>query len=143
MLIDITTIICYSLDMKLFLTNYRIKNSNYGTHVWAKNRENAEKILSNRGLNETIINKGKDIAPTDHPHTQNILGLNPNDFHHALCFVSFVALKAGKSLDTILGDEGIVHEIFHLENTRPDYVRRKTAFKKYRQLCEDLGLIPK
>lgn len=128
--------------MKLFLTEYPVRNSSFGSHIWANDNNHAEKLIQRRGLGETIISLGVEKDPKKDIDTQEIVDSEKKDFHHALCFVGYVALKAGMSADTIFGDEGIIHQIFHLQPTKLTYTRRKTAFKKYLNLCQELGFMP-
>lgn len=50
--------------------------------------------------------------------SKNLRKLKPNEAHgdhvHHACFIGFVALKAGvASIDEVLGDHGIVHNLVH------------------------------
>lgn len=89
--------------MKIYFTEYRISEDIYASQVIAVSKEEAEKIIEGRGLDEKIVGS-REINSSD-----------AYDLLHTVCFLGWIALRTGKaSPDDILSDKGVLHEAIHL-----------------------------
>jgi len=95
--------------MRQFLTEYMQDGTKFGSHVFARSYKGAEKICIARNIGEKVLGvlpePDLDVNPSE----------NPMQSLHEACFLSYLALKAGTlSIDEVLGDKGILHEMTHV-----------------------------
>lgn len=100
----------------------------YGADLWARNHRHAVEVAEQRGFGERIIS-GPSRKPTTHKLVSaQIEAHAPWDavLHNAI-FMGWVALRCRvATVDEILGDGGLVHEIMHARVgvTGPGYRKR-------------------
>ena len=67
--------------------------------------------VSSQGEIRTFSIGTSELSLADHVRRD---GVSPETFHHA-CFISFLAMREGlATLDEILGDYGLIHEMAHV-----------------------------
>lgn len=101
--------------MAVYLTKYNCGNSEYGSHIKASSRKEAEKLTIIRGLKEeilgTCINHKLEIMPKTaflYKKKKYIECL------HTLSFVGNILCNAGfLNKNDLLNDKGLIHEIVH------------------------------
>jgi hypothetical protein len=124
-----------------FLTNYytsipdKTKRSVFSSYVWADNLKAARALCKKRGLGEKIFT----IANKHNSRDTNVPLPGHKHFTHWICFLGFVALKAGYSPEQIFGDAGILHDLVHSEQNAAFY---NNPIERYKELCRDLGFLP-
>lgn len=99
------------------LTTYKINTHPYASYILGSDINEINELLIKRGLNEEIESM---IQPIN--LLQDYTNVNDDDFIkclpeilHVCCYLSFIALKAKNiSIDEVLGDEGVIHEVAHL-----------------------------
>jgi hypothetical protein len=100
------------------LTSYTINGNKYGSYVLGKNSLDIVKLINRRGLNETIESSMMEIDNTipDYARLDDVEFLKRlPEILHSASFLSLVALNSKKLTPfDILGDEGIIHELAHL-----------------------------
>ena len=123
------------------LTSYKVGDKTFASYVIGKSISEINNKISQRGLNENIessiqhieiIPDYKDLSPVE------FLVNLPNIIHSA-CFMSLIALKAKTvNVEEILGDEGILHELIHINSksipiSEPIIEEMKLGFIKLRE----------
>lgn len=115
---------------KAFLTEYKVGTQKYGADIMAYTLKEAERVAGERNIGETVIGNGAQ-SYDGYGRRISIEELNPdfkklNDYEflielpriiHSACFLSYIAFKSGKiSIEELIGDNGILHELIHLLN---------------------------
>jgi hypothetical protein len=124
-----------------FITNYYIQvpgktnRSTFSSYVWADNLKAARAMCRKRGLGERIFL----IASKRNARNTGVPLPGHKHFTHWICFLGFVALKAGYSPEEIFGDAGIIHDLVHTETNAAFYEK---PVERYHKLCRDLGFLP-
>lgn len=91
----------------IFTTSYKTDQSKHIAQIYAKNKKECKRIIQIRNLNEKIIGwvKHSNVNPP------------PTDFNekvHEACFLGYIGLKSKLlSLDEVLGDSGLLHQMAH------------------------------
>ncbi len=91
--------------------HYGVKE--YGHKVWAKNEIEAQQIAKSLNF---IYDGISQFEPTEYrPSVLAQLpgGLGRYDVIHALCFLSFLAHRAGIESEDVCGDESALHALIH------------------------------
>lgn len=112
-----------------FMTKYYQGGSEFGTHVYANDINQAIDLCRIRGIGETI----EGLADIE---TKEVPIVFVDQVHEA-CFLGFVCLKANLiTAEEILGDKGIIHAFFHASQnnllltqehlSKIEYLRRLT-----------------
>jgi len=101
------------------LTSYKVGKNLFSSYVVGNNdSEIYEKIVS-RGLDEKIESSLIEVETIPDYSTLSDLEfiMDLPQIIHTTCFMSLIALKANKiSIDEVLGDEGILHELIHINS---------------------------
>jgi hypothetical protein len=108
------------------ITTYVINGTAYSSYILGNRITRIKKMVNQRGLNESVESQVMDIKPM--PDYQN---LSDNEFMemlpeiiHTATFLSFIALKANTiTVEDVLGDEGVLHELTHLNANLPDVIK--------------------
>lgn len=98
-------------------TSYLIGGVKYATYVIGESETAIQDAILKRNLGETIESQIQQIQTL--PDIQCIVANgfleNLPKVLHMACFLSYIALKARTmEPESIVGDEGIVHELIHL-----------------------------
>lgn len=131
--------------MLKFCTTYKVRDpektkgfARYSSYIWAKNRREARGKCKYRGLCEQISGtfvkakaENAKVALLGHEHLP-----------HWICFLGFVALKAGYSPEEIFGDRGVLHELIHANDGAYSDEEDRAIERRYLLLCKDLGFLP-
>ena len=121
--------------MKRFITEYYQEGERYASYVFAYSYEDAFKLCNERNIGELIIGEANCSSGTPSSNVEDLV-----EILHEACFLSYLALKAGRvSIDEILGDKGIVHEIAHYLHLSPE---KKGAQEFKEQLAHLKRVIP-
>lgn len=104
--------------MKGVHTRYKINGRSFGSYILADSMNEAILYRSQRNLKEVIdsqlMNNIDPVELEKLPDNEFIDKLP--DVIHSTTFISFVALSSGSvSVESILGDYGILHELIHLQ----------------------------
>ena len=93
--------------VKKYLTQYVVDEQCYSFFVIAKDEATAKKIITARGLNEEIIGSAE--------LNDDLIDFSRNiDLLHLVIFLGYVAIKSNQlSVDEVLSDRGVIHEIIH------------------------------
>lgn len=116
--------------MKKFLTSYKQGSGKYGSHIYAKSYKQAEQIAMDRNIGEKVVGvssgavDGYNRKVPEDISNPDFKDLSDFEFLHALpqilhsaCFLSFIAVSSNQStLQSLIGDEGVIHELIHLLN---------------------------
>lgn len=110
----------------IFLTEYQSPTDRrkFASYVIANNKEDAQKIVQQRKLDEKIISQGVEtrtdllakLSPL-YPNTldrADAMKMDLNRILHHSIYLAFLNIKAGESsIDEWLADDGILHELIH------------------------------
>ena len=99
------------------LTTYKLGETAYTSYILGKNLQEIQGIANKRGLGEVIESQimPVEVMPTYHNLTDEEILKRLPEIIHTISFLSFIALKARTiSIDEVLGDEGVLHELTHL-----------------------------
>jgi hypothetical protein len=111
-------------------TTYIINGNKYSSYILGDNIRQIKHLLDLRGINEKIESKIQSINTIeDYSILSDSLFLeNLPAITHLACYLSFIALKSKMiSIEDIVGDEGIVHQLVHLMT---DSIQRDTVTLK-------------
>lgn len=90
-----------------FITQYPVHGNMYGSHVYAGSWKEAQELCWKRNIGEIIVGKTGYHKKDSEPSYHGML--------HESCFLSYICLKANLlSVEEVLSDEGIVHELSHI-----------------------------
>ena len=114
------------------LTSYLINGNKYGSYILGQNFSDILKLINTRGLNETIESSMMEIDNTMPDYAR----LSDREFLqrlpeilHTVSFLSLVALNSKRLTPfDILGDEGIIHELTHLNIDINDCNKKSLTF---------------
>lgn len=110
------------------ITKYSVNGRDYSSYIIGENLEDVRHKIDLRGIDESIEGWSSEINPIPSYNS-----LSDSDFIdklpeiiHAYCYMSFVAVR-GKllSINEVLGDEGLLHELIHLLNHPKDVIQLK------------------
>ena len=100
-----------------FLTVYTASSGQYASYVLCNSLFEADKIIKERNLGEEIISEFQEIKVIpDYKNLDNcqFIEMLP-EILHTTSFISYIALRSKRvTVDEILGDDGILHELTHL-----------------------------
>ena len=114
---------------KIFLTQYWIGSEFFASEIIANNKANAIASIKERSIGEVIIGTSGEIKQVEVSTIEELL--------HYCCFVSFIALKSKKAtVEQILGDRGVLHELIHILSGISDDKTTKDIVKKIDWLFE-------
>lgn len=124
-----------------FLTRYFGEacgaNLQFSSYIVAPDEYAAGRMATKRGLREAIVGRQNEskLSPAIEPTPA---------FFHWLTFVTFVAGRAGHSLDSLVGDGGIIHDMAHqLQGITLCGIFRDNewsrALRRYKDLLRDIG----
>ncbi len=112
--------------MKKYITEYKVDNEKYSSHIYSKSFKEAEKIAEKRNIGEKVmgISSGtKDgygrIIPEElkNPDFRNLSDYDfikqLPDIIHTACFLGFISSHGNNPID-VLSDEGVLHNLIHL-----------------------------
>lgn len=101
------------------LTSYLVGSVKYSTYVTGKSIDEVNSKILQRGLGEIIesslmevetIPDYKDLTPVE-------FLANLPQITHTACFLALIAIKSKSiSIDEVLGDDGILHELIHINS---------------------------
>lgn len=92
--------------MRRFVTEYPNTGKMYASHVYADSYAHAQQLCWKRNISEVIV------GHIEEPERKK--ELTEAEVLHESCFLSYICLKAGLiTLEEVLGDGGIVHELSH------------------------------
>jgi len=115
-------------QLKFYSTRYILEGKRFCFFVIAEDLDHANEIIAARGLGESIIGELENNTLI-HPAKSQLEAL------HLTCFQAFIAIKSGKvSVDEILGDTGIIHELIHTMLGDMDNIRLKLLNKRLQKL---------
>lgn len=101
------------------LTSYISGGKPFSSYVIGSNLYEISDKIQKRGLGESIESSLMDVETIpDYSQLSPVEFLaNLPQIIHTACFMSLIALKANTvSIDEILGDEGILHELIHINS---------------------------
>jgi hypothetical protein len=111
------------------LTTYQLNNTNFGSYILGTDPEKIRCVARARGLNEVIestimeVETMPDYSQLEDDEFQKRLP----EIIHSCSFLSFIALKAGTiSIDEVVGDDGVLHELSHLLAGLPTICKKKS-----------------
>jgi hypothetical protein len=116
------------------LTSYFINGNKYASYVLGKSMDEVMAVIEMRGLGEIIESGLMEIENTLPDYSQ----LSDSDFiarlpeiMHSMSFLSFVAASSKTvSAKELLGDEGLLHELTHLNaNLQGCYKKSLTCIR--------------
>jgi hypothetical protein len=117
------------------LTTYLIGKNKYASYVLGHKMNDIKQAIELRNLHETIESELQpvDLLPDFSSMNKQQFEENIPQILHTCCYLSFVAMKAHTvSIDDILGDEGIIHEMSHyLVNKK---TKKNNSLNKLRKL---------
>ena len=129
---------------KSFITRYGVNNNSYAGFVFAKDEKEALEILLTRRTKETIIGEGYDkigLKRKSNASDAHILKNLPSIIHQ-YCWLSWIALKSEMiSIDEVLGDEGVMHELIHLLDPDSE-IQTKEDIRKVKKLLKKIEDLP-
>lgn len=100
------------------LSSYKTRNGEYySSYITGGSIKEINRKVSLRGLNEKIESsiQSIDTIPDFKELTNSEFILNLPEIIHTYCFISYLALKQNcVSVDDVLGDEGVIHDLSHL-----------------------------
>lgn len=100
------------------LSSYKTKNGDYySSYITGNNIKEINRKVPLRCLNEKIESSIQliDVIPDFKELTNSEFLLKLPEVIHTYCFISYLALKQNRSsIEDILGDEGVIHELSHL-----------------------------
>lgn len=138
--------------MKKFATKYRTGGKTYCSHIFARNRRQADLLAKSRGIGETVEGEvldskngfGKKLLLNElHPKFDKLSDANfikkLPDIIHSAVFLSYIAIQSGRMKHgDFFGDEGPVHQLVHLmtmpEIGATDIKRARKAFALLQKL---------
>lgn len=101
------------------LTSYKIADKKYSSYITGVTLSEIKAKIYFRGLDEVIESSIQNIevlSDFNELSNSDFIKEIPNILH-LTCFLSFIALKSKCfSVDEIVGDEGILHDLIHLLN---------------------------
>lgn len=136
------------MEKKKFCTSYQTNYKKYGAHIWAKSWKEAEAIAKQRGIGEKVdgqsmkLEDGYGRKVPEEIANPDFKKLNDYEFLlqlpqiiHTACFLGWIAFNTGKlKIEQLLGDEGIIHKLAHLNNEGVDTRTIRRARGRFEQL---------
>lgn len=111
--------------MNLYTTTYKQGFKQFSSHIYANSFEEAELLSRNRNIGEVVEGR------TDFESKECLINLQDlQDLIHYTCFLSFIASSANLiSINDVLGDLGVLHELIHFSKNQTDISTIKLAYK--------------
>lgn len=98
------------------LTSYHVNGTKYCSYILGNNMTRINVLMNARGLNEMIESSIMEVEKLPDYTELNDEDLKKRlpEILHTACFISVVALKSKSlTIEEVLGDEGIIHELTH------------------------------
>lgn len=124
------------------LTSYSVGSERFSSYVVGNNMSEINRKIELRGLREAADSGLMEVEtmPDYRDLSEDEFLVKLPEIMHSACFMSLIALKANSvSVDEILGDEGILHELIHINSksipiSKPKIEQVKLSLTKLREV---------